>query len=215
MTIGDTLSVSPANVTNATAQLFFQKPGAENENVLSLNFTNLSDIAHVATAWLADPAALAAIPGTSLNAVAASLAPILGTDAVTFQADVALSAGANYTGNGGDLRVFVWSGTNWLSQPFAFDSANHAAIVSGVTNLSAFAISQIAAPQLNIQSGAGGFTFQFTPVPNCGQALERSTDLVTWESVTTFTPTNAAPVILTDANAPADKAFYRVRVNVP
>jgi hypothetical protein len=215
MTIGDTLSIAPANVTNATAQLFFQKPGAENEALLSLNFMNLSDSAHVATAWLADPAARAAIPGASLNAVAASLAPILGTNAVTFQADVALSAGANYTGNGGDLRVFAWSGTNWLSQPFVFDSVNHAAIVSGVTNLSAFTISQITPPQLNLQSDASGFTFQFTPVPNCEQALERSTDLVTWEPVTAFTPTNAAPVTLTDANAPADKAFYRVRVNVP
>ncbi|MES1180334.1 MAG: hypothetical protein ABUL66_00565, partial [Verrucomicrobiota bacterium] len=215
MTIGDTLSVSPANVTNATAQLFFQKPGAENENVLALNFTNISDIAQVTTAWLADPTALAAIPGTSLNAVSATLAPILGTNTVTFQADVALSTGANYTGNGGDLRVFQWNGTNWLSQPFAFDSANHAAIISSVTNLSAFVISQIASPQLNIQSGADGFTFQFTPVPNCEQILERSTDLVTWTPVTTFTPTNAAPVALTDSNAPADKAFYRVRVNVP
>ncbi|MEI9959601.1 MAG: hypothetical protein WDM76_00310 [Limisphaerales bacterium] len=215
MTIGDTLSISPANVTNDTAQLFFQKPGAENENVLALNFTNISDIAQVATAWLADPTALAAIPGASLNAVSATLAPILGTNAVTFQADVALSAGANYTGNGGDLRVFQWSGTNWLSQPFAFDSANPAAIISSVTNLSAFVISRIVPPQVNIQSGPSGFSFQFTPVANCEQILERSTDLVTWVPVTTFTPTNAALVSLTDTNAPADKAFYRVRVNVP
>lgn len=213
MTIGDTITISPANLTNNTAQFFFQKPGAEDQNVLSLNFTNVSDIAQIKTARLDDSTVLGAVAGTPVNALQLNLAAILNTNAVAFYADLGLSAGANYHGNGSDLRVAQWTGTNWLAQSFVFNPANHHVIVAGVTNLSAFVVSQIIPPQLKIQSGPNGFAFQFTPVANCPQTLERSTDFLTWAPVMTFTPTNATPVTLTDANAPTDKAFYRVRVN--
>lgn len=213
MTIGDTLSISPANLTNGSASLFFQKPGEEGENVLSLSFTNVSEIAQVATRWLGDPVALAALPGKPLNTVQLGIGGILDSNAVIFQADLALSPGVTYKGNGDDLRVFAWDGTNWNLQPFTF--TNSTAVVSDVTNLSAFAIAQFSAPPLQMQQGTTGFTFQFTPVAHCEQVLERSTNLVAWAPVTMITPANTAPVMLTDSNAPAGKAFYRLRLNLP
>ncbi|MEJ0088442.1 MAG: hypothetical protein WDM80_01580 [Limisphaerales bacterium] len=215
MTIGDTMSISPANLTNNTTQFFFQKPGAENQNILSLNFTNVSDVAQIKTARLDDPALLGSVVGTPVNALQLTVAAILNTNVVSFYADLGLSGGANYTGNGGDLHVAQWTGTNWLTQPFAFNPTNNTVIIAGVTNLSAFVVSQIIPPQLSLQSVTNGFAFQFTPVANCPQTLERSTDLVTWVSLATFTPTNSILVTLTDTNAPADKAFYRLHLTIP
>jgi hypothetical protein len=60
-----------------------------------------------------------------------------------------------------------------------------------------------------------GPTFAFTPVPNCQQALQRSTNLVTWTTIATVTPTSESPVSLQDNSAPADKAFYRLVVTLP
>jgi hypothetical protein len=218
MTIGDTLSIAPANITNNTFKLCFQKPGAENQTALSLNFSSVSDIAQVTTARLDDTLALSALPGTSLSAVQVGVTPILGSNTIAFQADVALSAGANYTGNGQDLRVFAWNGTNWNSQAFTF--TNNSAVLAGLTNVrQSLAIVQFIAPPLAApiapQLGTNGFTFQFTPVPNSSQTLERSTNLVDWTPVMTFTPTNAQPMTLVDTNAPAGKAFYRMRLDIP
>jgi hypothetical protein len=109
--------------------------------------------------------------------------------------------------------VWQWAGTNWISQPFAFNTNNNELVVGGVTNFSAFVISQIVPPQLALQSITNGFALQFTPVPNCAHTLERSTDLVTWTPVCTFTATNIQPVTLQDNAAPADKAYYRVKLS--
>jgi len=213
MTLGDTLSILPANLTNNTAQLFFQKPGAENQNVLALNFSSISDIAQVTAARLDDTSALAAVPGTSLNAVQLGIAAILNTNAVAFQADLALSAGAGYSGNGSDLRVFAWSGTNWNMQPFTF--TNNSTVLAGATSLSALVVAQVGQPQVSMQTVSNGYTFQFTAVPNWTHALQRSTDLVDWATVTTITPTNTQSIVLSDTNAPPDKAFYRLQLSYP
>jgi hypothetical protein len=213
MTIGDSLSIAPANITASAAKLCFQKPGAENQTLLSLNFTSVADIAQVTTARLDDPAALAALPGMSLEAVQASVSPILGTGPIAFQTDVALSPSGNYNGDGHDLRVFAWDGTNWNSRAFVF--TNNTAVLAGLTNLPPLVIAQFVAPPLALQAGANGFTFQLAPIANCSQTLERSTNLVNWTPVMTFTPTNSTPMTLEDSNAPMDKAFYRMRLTVP
>jgi hypothetical protein len=124
-----------------------------------------------------------------------------------------LRAGDSYTGNGNDLRVFQWNSTNWTSQPFTFNPTNDEVLVAGITNFSAFVVSQIVPPQLSIQALTNGFAFQFTPVPNCAETLERSVNLLTWTPISTFTATNVQPITLQDTHAPAGKAFYRVQLN--
>ena len=109
-----------------------------------------------------------------------------------------------------------WNGTNWTSQPFTFNPANNEVLVAGVTNFSAFVVSQIVPPQLTIQSHVGnGFAFQFTPVPNCVHFWNVRPTLSTWTPIATITPTNSQPVTLQDNAAPAGKAFYRLRLNIP
>src|SRR5262249_3146435 len=132
-----------------------------------------------------------------------------------FSAQVGLRAGNAYMGNGSDLRVYQWGCGDWISRPFSFNTTNHEALVSGVTNFSAFVISQIVPPNLGIQTIANGFTFQFAPVPNCAHILERSTDLVTWTPVVTNTPAGPQSVTMEDTNAPAGNCFYRLVLDVP
>jgi hypothetical protein len=164
---------------------------------------------------LSEFSSFAPVIGNVSGAYQITLNPVSGAGAVTYAADTGLFAGENYTGNGGDLRVYQWSGTNWTSQPFTFNSANNEVLVAGVTNLSAFVVSQIVPPQLSIQTITDGFAFQFTPVANCPHVLERSTDLSAWTGISTNTPASTQPVTMRDTNAPASQAFYRLQLKIP
>jgi hypothetical protein len=215
LVVGDALSIAPDNIAAGITNLDFQEPDDSSENLISIDFGSVSDVARISTIALSEFSSFAPVPGKVSRAYQITLKPLTGTNAVTFQATLGLRAANSYTGNGSDLRVFQWHGTNWNSRPFTFDSADNEAVVYGVTNLSAFVVAQIIPPQLNIQSSANGFNFRFTPVMNCTNVLERSTDLVTWTPIATLTPTNSHPATLQDTNAPADKAFYRLRLNIP
>ncbi len=211
--VGDALSIAPDNLAAGITNLFFQNPGNPSQNLIAVNFDSLSGVAQVSTAGLSEFSAFAPVIGKMSSAYQISLKPMTGTDAVNYVADIGLRAGGNYAGNGGDLRVYQWAGTGWASRAFQFHPANREVLVAGVTNLSAFVVSQIIPPQLSLKKITSGFAFQFTPVANCAHILERSTDLTTWTPIFTNAPTGAQPVTLQDSNAPAGKAFYRVLLN--
>lgn len=215
MVVGDTLSVTPENILSNTAALLFQQPGTVSENVVTLAFTSVSDLARVSTAPLTNWSAFAALPGTSRTAVQLSLAPILGTTPATFTADLALATGTNYSGNGSDLLVFQSSGTNWSALPFTYHATNQQVRVAGVTNLSAFVVVQYTAPTLQLTANGANYNVGFVPVASLTHTLERSTNLIHWSALGAFTASNSLPVVLTDNAAPADKAFYRVKLNQP
>ena len=213
--VGDALSITPSNIVSGMTNLVFQNPADSSQNLISINFDSVSTNARVSTVSLSEFSAFAPVIGNVSSAYQLTLKPVNGTNVINYVADIGLRAGNNYTGNGGDLRVYQWCGTNWTSQPFNFNPTNNEVLVVGVTNFSAFVVSQIVPPQLNIQTVPNGFAFQFTPIANCANILERSTDLVTWTPMSTNTPTSAQPVTAQDTNAPNDKAFYRVRLNIP
>jgi hypothetical protein len=215
MIVGDTLSVTPGNILSNTATLFFQKPGAEYENVVTLAFADLSAIAQVATAPLDDLSGFAGLPGIVRTAVQLGIAPILGATPVTFSTDLALGVGTNYSGTGGDLLVLQSSGTNWNALPFTYHATNHQVRVTGVTNLSAFVVAQFLAPSLQLNAIGASRNIAFTPIATLTHTLERSTNLIHWSALNSFTASNALPVVLTDPAAPAAQAFYRVRLNKP
>lgn len=215
MTLGDSLSITPENIRNNTATLKFQKPGAENENVVTLAFNDISDIAQVSTASLSDLSSFAVLPGTALTAVQLELAPILGTIPATFSASLALTAGTNYVGSGSDLLVFQSSGTNWNLLSFTYNAPVHQVSLANVTNLSAFAVVQFTAPRLQLHMTGSGCNVGFTPVSGLVHALERSTNLVNWTTLNSFTASNALPAIMTDNAASGRQAFYRLRLEKP
>lgn len=215
ITVGDALSITPANLAAGITNLVFQNPADLNETLISLNFESASASARISTVSLHEFSAFAPVVGSVCSAYQIQARPLPGTSSVALQADLGLAVGRNYSGNGGDLRVYQWHGTNWAAQPFTFNPANAEVLVPGVTNFTAMVISQIVPPSLSARNSTNGFALQFTPVANCSHVLERSADLVNWSPLYTNTLTSAQPVTWYDPNPPATRAFYRVQLYVP
>ena len=213
--VGDALSITPANLVSGVTNLNFQKPSDLSQTLISLNFDSVNTNARVSTVSLHEFSSFAPVVGNVSSAYQLQARPVIGTNAVALQADIGLRAGDNYSGNGSDLRVYQWNSTNWTSQPFTFNPANNQALIAGVTNFTAFVVSQIVPPNLSAQNSTNGFAFQFAPVANCPHVLERSTDLVNWTPIYTNTLPSSQPVTWQDTNAPAGNAFYRVHLIVP
>lgn len=215
VSVGDAQAITPADLTAGVTNLVFQSPADPSQNLVTLNFNSLSDIARINTAALNEFSAYAPVPGNVSGAYKIAVRNPTTDAAVAYSATAGLNAGLGYTGNGGDLRVYQWNCTNWVSLPFAFNPANSETIVSGLTNFSTLVVSQIVPPRLAIQDTTNGVACQFTPVPNCLHTLLRSNDLLTWTPVATVAPGSAQPVTLRDNTPPAGKAFYRLSVAVP
>jgi len=209
---GDALSIAPDDIAAGNTNLFFQAPDNCGQNQVSVGFGYASSIARISAVGLTDLSPFAPVEGNISSAYQIQSLPLAGGP-VTYVATVGLRAGNGYNGTGSNLRVFEWNRTNWVSQPFTYDATNNEVTVPGVTNFSAFVVSQIVPPTLDIQPVANGYTFELTPVPNCPETLERSTDLQNWTPIATFTATNAQPVTLEDSNAPAARAFYRLQLS--
>jgi len=139
-----------------------------------------------------------------------TLNPLTNTTPVTYAANLGLRVGDTYAGDGSDLVVYEWAGTNWAPVPGAFDAASRQVLLTGVTNLSAFTVSQIASPQAANTPVVGGSGLQFAPMPGVHYTLQRSVDFVNWTNLTSILATNSQPVTLQDFAPPADKAFYRL-----
>lgn len=213
MTLGDTLSVSPLNITNNNARLFFQELNAPDRTAVSVSFTELSDLAQVtATAFSAE--AMTNVVGNVLNSIELNLTNLLHSDPVTFTADVAIGTGAGYGGTGGDLRLFQWNDSIWKSIPFTYNPTSRSIIAGSVTNLGAFALVQLVAPAMTISRTATGFRFEFDVVPNLLHTLERSTNLIHWTAITNSTPLTSGLVSFEDDTAPEPQAFYRLRLTI-
>ena len=213
--VGDALTIAPDNLGSGITRLAFQNPADASQNQIGINFASLSGVARVVAISMHEFSAFAPVTGTVSSAYQIQARPVAGTNAVTFQADLDLRVGNAYTGDGTDLRLYQWNGTNWTSLPFGYNVTNHEVFISGLTNFSAFVVSQIVPPSLSIQPLTNGFTFQFAPIPNGLNILERSTDLATWTPVATNAPGSAAPILLQDTNTPTGRAFYRLRLDIP
>jgi hypothetical protein len=75
-------------------------------------------------------------------------------------------------------------------------------------------------PPPPVQNLAGSFSHavwqaQFISRSNWLYTLERTGDFQSWTNVSPATSGNGTNLFLPDTNAPADKAFYRVRAERP
>jgi hypothetical protein len=218
MVLGDSLTVTPANLTNGTSRLRFQRPNRLSESALALNFNSVSNSARVSTAPLADTSVLTAY-GKVLNAGGFQVTPLLGTNAASFSADLRLAAGAAFQGNGQNLALLRQVETDWEDVPFSFDAASRSVVVPGVTNGSTFALIEVFPPRITITLGVDGFgepltTVGFAALPGWTYTLERTTNFVDWDEVASQTPLAAGWTALNDSDT-AGAAFYRVRMNRP
>lgn len=215
MVLGDSLTVAPAAPDGGRTTLRFQQPGRPQEPAVGLDFLAVSGVARVATA----PLGATVIPepsyGRALTAAQIELTPVLGDEAVDFEAEVRLYAGPGHAGDGSDLDLQGWEGAHWTRVPFTFEAATRSAVVAGVRRLTALALVQVEPPRLAIRLDASGAVVQFQPVPGWTHTLERMTDLDVWIDVASATPAGIEPVTLTDPAPPAGHALYRLRLARP
>jgi len=210
-TVGDALSIASRNISAGITNLTFQNPANSCQNLISINFRSVNETEKISTVELSEFSAFAPVPGCVAGAYQITAAPLTGTNPPSCLADISLSVGTNYSGNGGNLRVLQWSGTAWNMIPFVYNSASNQVYLTGLTNLSAFVVSQLGA-QLDIHSCASGLNLVFTPFTGVTYTLQRSTDLLSWTPIATNIPANMQPVTLHDSAPPAGHAYYRVQL---
>lgn len=133
MTLGDSLSITPANV-DAGTRLFFQQPTNLAKSAVTADFSAVADLAKLTTGPLADEAALAALAGKKVLAnFALEVTTLVGDATVTFAADYRLSPSGEYAGDGSDLKVLFWINDAWSETPFTFDAAAGMAVLEDWT----------------------------------------------------------------------------------
>jgi hypothetical protein len=121
MRIGDVLSITPANVADATP-LYFQSESDESRTAALANFSSVSDLAKLSTQAVTDAEALAALESsTVLASYQLDVLPLVGMNAIDFAVEYELLPGEEYNGNGSDIDLVEWDGNGWTSIAFAFD----------------------------------------------------------------------------------------------
>ncbi|MGD0350048.1 MAG: hypothetical protein ABSB84_07015 [Verrucomicrobiota bacterium] len=117
---------------------------------------------------------------------------------------------ANGFADSDDFQVDMFSISSYSSVGDDYDSVlAHGSVANLVVTLPP--------PAQNLTGGFshGVWQVQFTDHTNWLYTLQRSTDFVSWADTSVTTNGNGTNLILQDPNAPADKAFYRVRANRP
>jgi hypothetical protein len=213
-TLNDSISVSPANLTNGAATVRFQQPGALSNLAASLTFTSLSRFASARVSAVNNAEDRAGLPVGVLFAVRVDVAPILGSNPVAFVASSRLAAGRDYAGTGSDLHLFRRDGTNWLAQPFTFYSTNNTLEVNTATNAATLAVVQTPVVPLRVVSGTNGFNFSYAAAAGWLHTLESTTNFVAWQGIQQVYASQPTNINVFATNPLPANAFYRVRLEL-
>jgi hypothetical protein len=213
--VGDALTLHPDNVASNLATLQFKWLDLADMTQLKLEFTAIDHAALVSTAPVTNQASWPALPGTPLNEVQIAVDPLPASGTVSALANMTLSVGPSYTGQGTDLRVLQFNGADWIDLPFAFDAATSQIKLTGITTFTTFVVTQQTTSSLALRVMGGEVAVAFDPVPGRIHTIERSTNCLTWTAIHTFTATNNTGVEVPDPDPPAGGAFYRLEVRAP
>jgi hypothetical protein len=213
-TLNEPLVIGPANVANGQTRLYFQEPGSETANAVTIEFQTLSDYALVAPKRIAQSINESALTGALVDAYAIDIAPVIEANPVSFDASVSVTVSSRYAGAGDDLDVLSWDGARWSR--VAFNYADGSVLVPNVTVSTTLAVVEITAPTLTAiyTPETKQIQFQFTSVAGWTHVLEKTSDFVSWTTVSTSTPEKSAKTTWTDATVD-NKAFYRLRLVRP
>jgi hypothetical protein len=144
--LGDLMSITQEMINSGVTELDFVNATDESQLMVQIVVTSLSETdkaVEIQTASLASLADYADSPISYLTAYKVSSRFILDAESVTsMEADLGLSVGSSYTGNGSDLVVLRWNGTGWdASSITSFDTATKRVDISTILdNTSAFVI---------------------------------------------------------------------------
>jgi hypothetical protein len=218
ITNGLQLAIGLLNFADATSTNFFRGSGADSPNVAEFDYFPASGgFAPSLDATLIDPLNTFAFkydnqaldPGTSYQVVLTHL------PGDPFLSGQVFTNGQLYT----SLPLFYASGP---ITDFELDTI----AVCSYSDVNAYGSSVLAhgtvdnltvASPLPVQrlTALSSNTFSLLSDTNWVYTLESSTDLLSWSAAAPATPGNGAILVLHATNAPADKAFYRVRAALP
>lgn len=216
MVLGDSLTITPANLTNGTGTLRFLGVGHTTGADLVMAFGDVSEVARVSSASIPDSPALAAC-GKILGGAAFGVTPVLGSNVVTFRTDVRMVARSGYYGNGKDVVLLRQIETDWEEVTCSFEPSTGVAVVAEVEENSTLALLQVLPPRINLTLGLDGFggplaTVKLQVVPGFRYGLERTEDFIHWEEVASISPLVVQTASLNYGDT-ARGAFYRVRMD--
>lgn len=213
--VGDALLITPDNLRVGQRDLSFQDPANRSQSQVGIHFEAINAAARISTIPVAEFSSLAPLPGTLLKASQVRAEAVFSGVPLTLAVDLNLGLGTGYTGDGGDLRAFAWVGSNWTLLPAVYQPTNHQLSVTGVTQLTTFAVAQVRPPKLSLVPAPGGYSVGLTPVPFWAHTLESSSDCRNWNPVTTIHPVDSHPVLVGDPSPVSGNRFYRVRLSYP
>ncbi len=213
--VGDSLTLVPENVQNGPFEQVFLGIEPSTAPALKVTCHAVDAALRVVTRPLPANELPPGLPGTVLQALALDAQPLFAEAPASFAADLTLFLPADDAGDGGNLGLWQRTSEGWAPAPFAHDPGQHAVLLRGLTALTDLVLVQVRPPALEPSVSGDGPGVRFTPWPGWRHVLERSEDLRTWRSVAEMTPSEAAPVRLSDSAPPAAGAFYRLRIERP
>lgn len=146
MNVGDSLSITPDNITAATS-LYFQIAGDAAHTAVVAEFSAVSGLAKLSANTVTDSTALTALlSGDLLASYQLDVQPLIGSGTVDFMTDYQLSPGVNYVGTGAGIELLDWNGSIWEPVAHSFDALTGRIVVANWTDPSAtFALLDTAA----------------------------------------------------------------------
>lgn len=121
MQVGDSLSMTPANITDGTL-LYFQNPTDLPQTAIRAEFTDIADSGKLATSAVTDETALAALSHNVLANYQLEVGSLVDNEPLSYTANFQLLPGDNYIGDGSDLSVLSWIEDSWQAVAFSFDT---------------------------------------------------------------------------------------------
>ena len=214
---GSELAVGFLNFADATGTNFFRTLGVA-PNVVEFDYFPPSQIAASADATLIDSSnnfyftfnEVLLDPGVAYHIRFLHTAGAPGLTGDIFTNGVLFASLTNtFPSSIGDFRVDTISVSSYPEDGFGDTILAHGTVGNLTVTL----------PPL-VRHLGGEFTngvwqTQFNTYTNSHYALQRSTNILSWSEVTDPVAGNGGVVVLSDTNAVADKAFYRVRVDQP
>jgi hypothetical protein len=150
VSVGDKQSMTWHNIYETEqCSLFFQDENDSSRNLVSIEFSDINNPAHVLADELTDLSAYGPIDGSVLAAYLLEITKVFPTegDDLLFSADLGLRVDDAYTGDPSDLRVFHWDGSSWeLLSLSGYDPATQMVSVEGVSSFSPIVVTAVPEP---------------------------------------------------------------------
>lgn len=215
LTLGEGLWILPRNVADGQAVLWFHTPAHPARWAVQLRLLRLNQPVWVSAQPAPQEPGPVPGPGCEMARVHLDLRPFFEDTPLAWEAEVRLRLPETYSGDGRDLDLWIQeaAGGTWRRRDFRYEDDPTALGVSLPGPATTLVVTRIRPPSLEGIPSPQGLWFEFVAVPGWRHVLERTTDWQVWTVVREEILGEATRVRWQDAQAPAELAFYRLRLS--